>query len=72
MVIMSISTLYDNEMMMNEYFSLGPFGFLTLHNSTLEGNYAYSDALSALRWVKENIAAFGGDPERITIFVYCG
>ncbi|MCI8889080.1 MAG: carboxylesterase family protein [Hungatella sp.] len=33
----------------------------------VSGNYAHYDQLAAVRWVKENIAAFGGDPENITI-----
>jgi para-nitrobenzyl esterase len=53
---------------------LGPFGFLAHPELDAEspnhvsGNYALLDEQAALRWVKTNIAAFGGDPERITIF----
>jgi para-nitrobenzyl esterase len=52
---------------------LGAFGLLTVADLSAEsphnasGNYEMFDLILALRWVKQNIAAFGGDPDRITI-----
>lgn len=43
-------------------------GFLTSETSELPGNYGLQDQVAALRWVKENIAQFGGDPDRVTLF----
>ena len=52
-------------------YRLGPLGFLCLPQLEQEaghsGNYGLYDQLCAIRWVKDNIAAFGGDPENITI-----
>ena len=54
-------------------YRLGVFGFLAHPELTAEspnhasGNYALMDQSAALHWVKANIAAFGGDPNKITI-----
>jgi len=34
----------------------------------VSGNYLFLDLLAALKWVKKNISAFGGDPDNVTIF----
>ncbi len=55
-------------------YRLGPFGFFAHEALTAEsehgssGNYGLLDKIAALRWVRDNAAAFGGDPERVTIF----
>ena len=48
-------------------YRLGALGFLALEGTNISGNQGLKDQLLALRWVKENIANFGGDPSRITI-----
>jgi para-nitrobenzyl esterase len=55
-------------------YRLGRFGFFAFpalrseHPEETKGNYAYMDQIAALQWVKRNIAAFGGDPNNVTIF----
>lgn len=55
-------------------YRLGIFGFFAHPELSREsphhasGNYGLLDQLAALQWVKKNIAAFGGDPARVTIF----
>ena len=54
-------------------YRLGPFGFLAHPQLTREsgrssGNYGLLDQIAGLKWVQRNIAAFGGDPHRVTIF----
>jgi para-nitrobenzyl esterase len=55
-------------------YRLGVFGFFALPELTREsdqhasGNYGLMDQVAALRWVRTNIAAFGGDPDNVTIF----
>jgi para-nitrobenzyl esterase len=54
-------------------YRLGPFGWLALPSLAAEtpdgttGNYGLLDSIAALRWVKGNIAALGGDPARVTV-----
>ena len=55
-------------------YRVGPLGFLAHPGLTAEsprhtsGNYGLQDQIAGLQWVKKNIAAFGGDPDRVTIF----
>ncbi len=54
-------------------YRLGMLGFLaypllTAENGKGSGNYGLYDQLAALKWVKKNIAVFGGDPNNITVF----
>lgn len=57
----------------NMNYRVGIFGFLAHPELTAEsphkssGNYGLMDQIAALKWVKANIAEFGGDPERVTI-----
>jgi carboxylesterase type B/imidazolonepropionase-like amidohydrolase len=46
-------------------YRLGPFGFLAAPPA---GNYGLQDMIAALAWIQHNIAHFGGDPQRVTIF----
>ena len=52
-------------------YRLGPMGFVCLpqlkEEAGFTGNYGLYDQLTAISWVRDNIAAFGGDPENITI-----
>lgn len=43
-------------------------GFLNLNHENASGNYALKDQNLALKWVKSNIANFGGNPDKTTIF----
>ena len=55
-------------------YRLGIFGFFSHPDLAKEsghdssGNYGLLDQLAALQWVRKNIAAFGGDPDNVTIF----
>jgi para-nitrobenzyl esterase len=55
-------------------YRVGALGFLAHPELSAEsprhvsGNYALLDAIAGLQWVKRNISAFGGDPNRVTVF----
>jgi para-nitrobenzyl esterase len=75
-------TIYDPAPMVDQSgvivvtpnYRLGPFGFLALPGLSAEGGaaksgmYGFEDQQAALRWVRANIAAFGGDPHNMTVF----
>lgn len=54
-------------------YRVGPFGFfshpeLTAEGGGASGNQALGDAIAVFKWLRKNAAAFGGDPNNITIF----
>ncbi|MEO6894169.1 MAG: carboxylesterase family protein [Ginsengibacter sp.] len=72
--------VYDGEAMaekgvifVSANYRVGIFGFFALPDLTKEsshhtsGNYGLLDQLAAIKWIRKNIAAFGGDPDNITI-----
>ena len=66
----------ENVVVVTVHYRLGPFGWFR-HASLREadaspaersGNFGTLDLVRALEWVRDNVSAFGGDPERVTIF----
>ncbi len=76
----SACAIYDGESLAKKgvvfvsvNYRVGVFGFLAHpelskeSNGKASGNFAFLDQIAALQWVKKNITAFGGDPDRVTI-----
>ena len=76
----SSEAMYDGQLLASEgavvvsiNYRLGVLGYLAHPELSAEsrqnvsGNYGLQDQIAALRWVEENISAFGGDPENVTI-----
>ncbi|XP_069603710.1 bile salt-activated lipase-like [Ranitomeya imitator] len=60
--------LRGNTIVVTFNYRLGPLGFLSTGDANIPGNYGLWDQHMAIAWVKRNIAAFGGNPDNITIF----
>ncbi|XP_063530127.1 juvenile hormone esterase-like [Cydia strobilella] len=48
-------------------YRLGPYGFMCLDDPAVPGNQGLKDQYAALRWIRNNIAAFGGNPYNVTL-----
>ncbi len=59
-----------NVVVVNLTYRIGVFGGFELGDlgEGFDDNLALRDQIAALRWVRDNIAAFGGDPQRVTVF----
>ncbi|KAG5669412.1 hypothetical protein PVAND_017299 [Polypedilum vanderplanki] len=57
----------ENIVVVTFNYRLSVFGFLSTGDEHAQGNYGLKDMVLALKWVKENIKNFGGDPNKITI-----
>lgn len=63
-------TRAKNTVVVTFNYRLGAHGFLCLGTEDVPGNAGMKDQVALLRWVKQNIAYFGGDPDDVTISGY--
>ncbi|XP_071461336.1 cocaine esterase-like isoform X2 [Marmota flaviventris] len=64
----SILAAIENVLVVTIQYRLGVLGFFSTGDQHATGNWGYLDQVAALRWVQQNIAHFGGNPDRVTIF----
>ncbi|KAM5134236.1 cocaine esterase-like [Callospermophilus lateralis] len=64
----SILAAIENVLVVTVQYRLGVLGFFSTGDQHATGNWGYLDQVAALRWVQQNIAHFGGNPDRVTIF----
>ncbi|KAL5279149.1 CES5A.2 family protein [Megaselia abdita] len=58
----------EDVILVNINYRVGIFGFLSSESLECPGNYGLKDQVESLRWIKEHISVFGGDPNTVTIF----
>ncbi|XP_069848590.1 acylcarnitine hydrolase-like [Dipodomys merriami] len=58
----------ENVVVVTIQYRLGVPGFFSTGDQHATGNWGFLDQVAALRWVQQNIAHFGGNPDRVTIF----
>ncbi|XP_015344120.1 cocaine esterase-like isoform X1 [Marmota marmota marmota] len=64
----SILAAIENVLVVTIQYRLGVLGFFSTGDQHATGNWGYLDQVAALRWVQQNIAHFGGNPDQVTIF----
>lgn len=64
----SLLTVNEDLVVVTIQYRLGVLGFFSTGDEHARGNWGYLDQVAALRWVQQNIAHFGGNPDRVTIF----
>ncbi|KAM6177265.1 pyrethroid hydrolase Ces2e-like [Erethizon dorsatum] len=64
----SILAASENVVVVIIQYRLGVLGFFSTGDQHATGNWGYLDQVAALHWVQQNIAHFGGNPDRVTIF----
>ncbi|XP_031196982.1 pyrethroid hydrolase Ces2e [Mastomys coucha] len=64
----SVLAATENVVVVTIQYRLGVLGFFSTGDQHARGNWGYLDQVAALRWVQQNIAHFGGNPGRVTIF----
>ncbi|XP_071483098.1 neuroligin-2-like [Diadema antillarum] len=64
----SVLASYRNVIVITVNYRLGLFGFLSTGDSAARGNYGLMDQIAAIKWIHANIAQFGGNPDRLTLF----
>eukprot|EP00079_Xenopus_tropicalis_P013897 XP_002943465.2 PREDICTED: carboxylesterase 5A-like [Xenopus tropicalis] len=64
----SALSAYENVVMVSVQYRLGLLGFFSTGDKEVPGNLGFLDQVAALQWVQENIKAFGGDPQSVTLF----
>ncbi|GAB1293552.1 Carboxylic ester hydrolase [Apodemus speciosus] len=75
-LVIGMASLYDGSMLaamenvvvVTIQYRLGVLGFFSTGDEHARGNWGYLDQVAALHWVQQNIAHFGGNPDRVTIF----
>ncbi|KAJ3496183.1 hypothetical protein NLG97_g2846 [Lecanicillium saksenae] len=61
-------TADDGAILVSINYRLGPLGFMALKSAGIHGNQGIQDLLLGVKWVKDNISAFGGDPDKMVLF----
>ncbi|XP_021488665.1 cocaine esterase-like [Meriones unguiculatus] len=75
-LVVGMASLYDGSMLaatenvvvVTIQYRLGVLGFFSTGDQHARGNWGFLDQVAALRWVQQNIAHFGGNPDQVTIF----